>query len=119
MANIKERLDRAFANERWRLIFPRTIVQHIPASLFDHLPIILISKGEQRQFKRPFKFVEAWTIDETSSFVVEKVWKESLNGTPMFEVYKKIKETKNEFRKWNREWFGNIQTKIIEKWDLF
>ena len=37
----------------------------------------------------------------------------------MFEVCKKIKETKNEFRKWNREWFGNIHTKIKEKWDLF
>ena len=40
-----------------------------------------------------------------------------LNGTPMFKVYKKIKETKDEFRRWNREWFGNIQTKIREKWD--
>ena len=32
---------------------------------------------------------------------------------------RRSKKQKNEFRKWNREWFGNIHTKIKEKWDLF
>lgn len=35
-ANIKERLDRAFANERWRLIFPRAAVHNLLASTSDH-----------------------------------------------------------------------------------
>ena len=98
-------------------MFPRAAVQHVLASSSDHSPIILHTEGEQRQIRRPFKFEEAWTRDETSFFVVEKAWKKILNGTPMFKVCKKIKETKDEFRRWNREWFGNIQTKIREKWN--
>ena len=35
----------------------------------------------------------------------------------MYKVCRKIKETKEEFKRWNREWFGNIQTRICECWD--
>ena len=46
LANIKERLDRGFANERWRFIFPRATVKHVPASSSDHSPIVLNTDGE-------------------------------------------------------------------------
>ena len=51
-ANIKERLDRAFANKRWRLIFPRVAVHNLPASTSDHSPIVLFTEGEQRYAKK-------------------------------------------------------------------
>lgn len=34
----------------------------------------------------------------------------------MYKVCRKIKETKEEFKRWNREWFGNIQIRIRECW---
>ena len=46
LANIKERLDRAFANDRWRLIFPRAAVLNLPSLSSDHSPIVLFTKGE-------------------------------------------------------------------------
>ena len=107
-ANIKERLDKAFANEIWRLIFPRAVGHNLPTSTSDHSPIVLFTEGEQRYAKKPFKFEEAWTRDETSFFVVEKAWRYDVNGTPLFKVCRKIKETKKEFKRWNKEWFGNI-----------
>ena len=66
LANIKERLDRAFANDKWRFLFPRATVYHFLASTSDHLPIILFIEGEQKNLKRPFKFEEAWTRDKSS-----------------------------------------------------
>ena len=66
LANIKERLDRAFANNRRRFLFPRATVYHFLASTLDHSPIILFTKGEQKNLKRPFKFGEAWTRDKSS-----------------------------------------------------
>ena len=66
LANIKERLDRAFANDKWRFLFSRVTVYHFPASTSDHSPIILFTKGKQKNFKRPFKFKEAWTRDKSS-----------------------------------------------------
>ena len=116
-ANIKERLDRAFANDRWRLIFPRAVVHNLPTSTLDHSPIVLFTEGEQRDAKKPFKFEEAWTRDETSFFVVEKAWRSDVYGTSLFKVCRKIKETKNEFRRWDKEWFGNIQKRIKDCWD--
>ena len=47
LANIKERLYRAFANDRWRLIFPRAIVLNLPSSSSNHSPIVLFIEGEQ------------------------------------------------------------------------
>ncbi|KAK4565001.1 hypothetical protein RGQ29_006876 [Quercus rubra] len=46
LANIKERLDRGFANERWRFIFPRATVKHVPTSSSDHSPIVLNIDGK-------------------------------------------------------------------------
>ena len=108
LANIKERLDRAFANDRWRLIFPRAVVHNLPAASSYHLPIVLFTEGEQRCNKRSFKFKEAWTRDESSHFVVEKAWRGDMRGTLMFKVCKKLKEIKNEFKIWNREYLGTF-----------
>ena len=43
LANIKERLDKAFENDRWRLIFPRAIVHNLPATSSNHSPIVLFT----------------------------------------------------------------------------
>lgn len=115
--NIKERLDRVFANEIWRLIFPRAAVHNLPASTSYHSPIVLFIEGEQGYAKKPFKFEEAWTRDETSFFVVEKAWRSDVSGTPLFKLCRRVKETKKEFRRWNKEWFGNIQKRIKDCWD--
>ena len=39
-----------------------------------------------------------------------------MRGTPMFKVCEKLKETKNEFKLWSMECFGNIQSNIKECW---
>ena len=117
LANIKERLDRAFANDRWRLIFPRAVVLNLPSSSSDHYPIVLFTEGEQRSVKRPFKFEEVWTRDESSWFVVEKAWNVIFQGSPLFKVCQKLKEAKKEFKIWNREWFGNIHQNIKKCWE--
>ena len=108
LANIKKRLDRAFANDRLRLIFPRVAIHNLLAASSNHSPIILFTEGGKRCNKRPFKFEEAWTRDESSHFVVEKAWRRDMRGTLMFKVCKKLKETKNEFKIWNGECLGTF-----------
>ena len=118
LANIKEILDRVFSNDKWRILFPRAAMRHIPASTSNHSPIPLLLEGEDRNIKRPFKFKEAWTRDKSSFFVfffmVEKSWRQRIHGSLLFKVCSKIKVTKQEFCKWNKQWFGNIQLKIKE-----
>ena len=68
LANIKEILDKVFSNDKWRILFPKAAVKHILASTFNHSPILLLSEGEDRNIKRPFKFEEAWTRDKSRFF---------------------------------------------------
>ena len=93
-------MDRAFANERWRLIFPRAAVHNLPASTSYHSTIVLFTEGEQRYAKKPFKFEEAWTRDETSFFVVEKAWRSDVNGT---HIQKRIKDCWDQLEKIQNE----------------
>ena len=71
-----------------------------------------------RRIKRATETVQIWenvTSDENlySCLVVENTWGSYLGGSPIFMVGKKIKETK-ELNKWNRERFGNVQSRIRE-----
>ncbi|XP_023911126.1 uncharacterized protein LOC112022729 [Quercus suber] len=64
-ANTKERLDRAVANEAWRLIFPKSTVTHLPTHASDHLPIllnILVDNQRHERGPRGFKFEESWLL---------------------------------------------------------
>lgn len=45
--NIRERLDRGVANNRWRHIFPIGNIRHLPHSISDHCPLLLNTKGEK------------------------------------------------------------------------
>jgi hypothetical protein len=45
--------------------------------------------------------------------VIENAWRAFIPGSPLFKVCEKIRETK-ELKKWNKEHFGIIQSKIKE-----
>jgi hypothetical protein len=44
-ANIRERLDRGFANQNWVHIFPNSLINHFPAIQSNHCPILLSTSG--------------------------------------------------------------------------
>lgn len=71
LALIKERLDRAVANDAWILEFPKTLVVHLERELLDHCPILLYTNGMEKRCKHPFRFMEAWVLDRSSFNVVE------------------------------------------------
>ena len=61
-ANTRERLDRAVANEAWKLKFPEATVMHIISHASDHLPLILqnhVALRRQARKESGFKFEEA------------------------------------------------------------
>lgn len=81
-ANSKERIDRAFANQQWVMLFPRAVVKHLPLLASNHAPIVLFTEGEHRGIRRLFKFEEIWTRDNNSLLVVENAWNSLLDGSP-------------------------------------
>lgn len=71
---IKERLDRAFADKHWLLLFPSVSVTHLVKEFSDHCPIFISAEKLSNKGERPFRFIQAWTTDGQSHQVVDYAW---------------------------------------------
>lgn len=105
LAHIKQRLDRALANTMWRIAFPRAGFIHLPTSNSDHNPIILKIWTENVSRSKPFRFEAMWIRDEESREIVKKAWTEKSEGSKQYKFSTKIKNTKEELKRWNRNTF--------------
>ena len=45
IGNIKERLDKGLANRDWVLLYPKSLINHLPATNSDRYPLLLSLKG--------------------------------------------------------------------------
>jgi hypothetical protein len=61
---IRERLDRAVANDEWRIHFPGTRVINGDPRHSEHRPVIIVTepvlRGGMRARSRDFRFEAAW-----------------------------------------------------------
>ncbi|KAK3003071.1 hypothetical protein RJ639_020030 [Escallonia herrerae] len=112
LANIRERLDKAYANIAWCTLFPYASVTHLPGKASDHLPIVLKTHKPLSYERKPFKFEAAWIRDPTSFYVVQSAWNQPLMGTPESVLCKKVESTSKALRKWNYSHFRHIQSRI-------
>uniref|UniRef100_A0A803QR35 Reverse transcriptase domain-containing protein n=1 Tax=Cannabis sativa TaxID=3483 RepID=A0A803QR35_CANSA len=81
----RARLDRELASVDKRLAWPNAIVSHLTAASSDHNPIILDTCGRTQSHR-----------------------------DPMFNMYRKIKATKEHLHKWNKIHFRKLATQISE-----
>lgn len=111
---IQEQLDRGLANGEWRSLFPRASVSRIARVASDHAPIFLDTLGDQTTLARPFHFEAFGGSDFRSKSVIANAWgsaRISL-GSPSFNLCQRLKVTKQALRRWNKEVFGHIPSKI-------
>ncbi|KAA3472230.1 reverse transcriptase [Gossypium australe] len=82
--NIRKRLDRGIANEKWMKLFPMGIIQYLPYSTSDHCPLLLNTKTSNAfTGSRRFHFEAWWTIEESLEKVIRDFWesdKRQVNG---------------------------------------
>ena len=104
VANTKERLDRAVANEAWKVKFPETTVTHIISHASDHLPLILqnqVAPKRQARRERGFKFEEAWLLWDDCTKVIQEAWDNSGVGETTLEMVRlKINGCSSELKAW-------------------
>jgi hypothetical protein len=110
--NIRERLDRGLANQSWVHLFPNSLVNHLPATLSDHCPILVSTTGCYRNIPKPFHFEAFWTRDQSSHLVVASAWLPEVEGSSAFSLSRKWKSTKCALKTWNQHHFGHIQHRI-------
>lgn len=115
---IRERLDRAVANEEWRYLFPLVRVINGDPHHSDHRPLIVecgervpTIHGGSRDFST--KFEAKWFEEEDCFGRVEKVWNEALvlGQLEMVQIQRKIL---GDLRNWERNVLGELERRIIK-----
>ena len=97
-------MDRAAANEAWKLKFPEATVKHIISHASDHLPLILqnhVAPRRQARKESGFKFEEAWLFWDDCTKVVQEAWENSEIGETALETVRlKIHGCSSELKAW-------------------
>jgi hypothetical protein len=116
---IQERLDRAMANREWSLIFPFVTVTVLAASRSDHNPILIQYsefQEERQQYRRGFKFEEAWTKDVEYSSIVQSAWGgNSVGESDIQAVQTKLSSCQHTLSWWSKKKFGQSEENLKRK----
>jgi hypothetical protein len=115
---IKERLDRGIATNQWIQHFPSFSVTHLPTHNSNHNPLLLDTSSRSPTLPRPFRSEEFWTRDPTCGVVINEAWSILVSGSPAFCLMKKLKNTKQAIKHWNKHYFGEIKRKLDSTYQL-
>lgn len=108
----KSRIDRALINEKWAEKWSETGLRGLPRTVSDHCAIIL-QTYQTDWGPKPFRFINAWMSNPQFLEVVQASWREGgIEGWGCFVFMEKLKRLKEALKIWNREHFGNMETKI-------
>lgn len=107
---VKERFDRALANDDWCLQFPESMVFHLPKILSDHHPLLIDLDGTApRTNAKPFRFEEMWTHHTDFERLITESW------DTLMPAHTNLDHFSGVLRQWNNTVFGNI---FRTKWKL-
>ncbi|CAL1369951.1 unnamed protein product [Linum trigynum] len=114
MACIRERLDRALCSQIWVDAFPETLVKHFTDQGSDHWALLLSDKPYVRMCRPLFRFDARWADNTVVRAMVSYVWQEQIQGTPMFQLWERLKKLRPLLYDWSRAGttnsLRNIQT---------
>ncbi|KAK9996993.1 hypothetical protein SO802_021679 [Lithocarpus litseifolius] len=118
-AFVEQRLDRAYASEEWRELYPQSKVFHTSAAYSDHEPILLNTEPtvtRHRCSKKIQRFEEKWVAHPECEDRVRFSWVQTQPiGSPMFRLFEKIKRCRMDLVRWSRHTFGNSRDHINAK----
>ncbi|OMP05267.1 reverse transcriptase [Corchorus capsularis] len=104
---IRQRIDRAWGNDSFNLLFPDAKVFHLPRTSSDHNPILLeLMPSAAGPINKPFRFEWCWFRHPDFKEFVHSLWhnfRENLAST--------ITNFAISVKKWNVDVFGNVHIK--------
>lgn len=105
------RLDRAFCNSNWELLFPHFTLQALSTRASDHCPILL-SRQENVPTKARFRFEDHWLHTNGFHEVVQEAWLKQQTSSAHTVLRKKLAETIRALRQWNKPLFSNARLQL-------
>lgn len=58
-----------------------------------------------------------WISHPSFYELVFTIWKKPILGNPQFILFQKLKSLRNSLKRWNKDYFGNVEQKIHQKED--
>ncbi|XP_074297321.1 uncharacterized protein LOC141628032 [Silene latifolia] len=108
------RLDRFRVNNDWLSVYPEMVGHFHPEGLLDHNPCVVSNKQLAATKFRSFKYFDMW--GSAAGFIprIKEVWGNTMNGTRIFCIVKKVKGLKNVLKGLNKECYSDIEVKTEE-----
>ena len=105
LARVQERLYHTLANMQWHMLFPETVVKHVPQTHYDHCPVLVQCELPSLvdPAKRPFWFQVMWLSPLGFAELVKDTWRAGQQY-----VVDKVQDLEESLRVWNCDVFGNI-----------
>ncbi|GLT29837.1 hypothetical protein SLA2020_046790 [Shorea laevis] len=108
---IRERLDRAWANLDWKLIFPELAIFHLLQTHFDHCPIhfdhchilLDLNPNQSRHGPRPIQLEKFWVDHLEFQLLIQHIWADNNSSTSYC-----LHQTMQKAKAWSIATFGNI-----------
>ncbi|KAK9042415.1 hypothetical protein V6N11_017490 [Hibiscus sabdariffa] len=92
--NILEKLDRIMFSSEWSDYFPRATGIFEVAIGSDHSPLILLTCGFRKKWKKDFKFESRWLIEDECKDNVHSAWSDSTREPNQSPLVGKLNKTK-------------------------
>ncbi|KAH7853402.1 hypothetical protein Vadar_001983 [Vaccinium darrowii] len=108
--NVRERLDRALVNSRWRVEFDSGFLRHLGPGGSDHCPILLHSSHVTGHTRKRFIFDSRWTTNLHCETIIKNSWRTSKPGSKWYVLQGKIKHCRRKLRSWRAS--GNLNSRI-------
>jgi hypothetical protein len=105
------RLDRAFCNSEWELLFTNFALHALSTRVSDHTPILL-TRQDRRPRKASFKFEDHWLRTDGFIEVVQQAWSKQQSGSALTVIRKKLTETARALRRWSKTLFSNARMQL-------
>ena len=112
--NVRVRLDRAVADNKWRDIFSEARVVHNVSPCSDHTPLMLeCIKEDTPDIRCKFRRYEAfWERDPTLPEKVAAVWEQAGRKFSLGDVRAGLTKLMVELHAWGKKKFGNITQEL-------
>ncbi|XP_074315509.1 uncharacterized protein LOC141651707 [Silene latifolia] len=108
-SKVYSRLDRVLLNEEWLNVFTDSFANFLPEGLYDHCPCLISNYAMGVRKKAPFKYFNMWALAANFKEVVIAGWQINVQGTPMFQVVKKLQNLKKGLKQLDKESFSDIE----------
>ncbi|KAK1311767.1 hypothetical protein QJS10_CPA07g00808 [Acorus calamus] len=92
--------------------FPHAVVNYLPPGPSDHAALCLQPSPPIPAGPRPFRYFEMWEDHPQLALVVEEAWKQTVFGSPLFQMVKRLSNVKAALKVWNQTVFGNLKHQL-------